>query len=55
MRTDETHIYLLVDEQHNSHYPVVIALDIEHVTVVAYIVHGIERLLDIGKALPAGL
>ena len=35
MRTNETHIYFLVDEQHNGHYTIVIALDIEHVTVVA--------------------
>jgi hypothetical protein len=35
MCADKPHIDLLVDEQHNGHYTVVIALDIEHVTVVA--------------------
>ena len=35
MCADKPHIDLLVDEQHNGHYTLVIALDIEHVTVVA--------------------
>ena len=34
MSANETHIYFPVDEQDDSHYPVVVALDIEHVSVV---------------------
>ena len=30
MCADETHIDLLVDENHHGHYPIVVALDVEH-------------------------
>ena len=55
MSANETHIDFLVDEQDDSHYSVVVSLDIEHVAIVAYIIHGIERLFDVGKILPIGL
>ena len=39
-------------ELKDGHYPVIISLDVEYIPLVAYIIHGIERLFYIGKTCP---
>ena len=47
MRANKSHIYLFVYKDNDGYYTIVIALNIEHISVVANIVNGIERFLDI--------
>ena len=55
MSANEPHINLLVDEQYNCHYPIVVALYIEHIAVVTHIVHRIERLLHVSEGVPVSI
>ncbi len=55
MSSDKPHVNLLVDEQYDGYYPIVITLYVEHIAVVANIIHHIERLLDVSKIIPVCL
>jgi hypothetical protein len=52
MRANKSHIYLFVYKDNDGYYTIVIALNIEHISVVANIVNGIERFLDVSQARP---
>ena len=54
MCTDKSHIYLFIDEEHNSYNTIVVTFDVKYISVIAYIVGGVECLLDIGKEIGLG-
>ena len=52
MRTHEAYIHFLIDEKDDCHNPVVVALYVEHIAVIAHIVHRVERPPDVSEIAP---
>jgi len=54
MCANKTHIYLFIDEQHDSYYPIVITFYIEYVSVVTRAQRFLAPLRPILKPLQLG-
>lgn len=52
MGADKPYIHELDGKLDNHHQAMIVSLDVEHIVLVAHIVHTVERSLHIGKASP---
>ena len=52
MGADEPYIYKLNSKLNNHYQAMIVSLDVEHIVLIAHIVHTVERRLHISKASP---
>lgn len=54
MRTDKPDIHRTFIEKYHGNQPVIIAFDIEHITVITHSIHATERIPYITEICPVG-
>ena len=52
MCANEPYQYVANGELYQHHQPIIVALDIENISLVAHAIHAVERLPHVGKAFP---
>ena len=52
MGADKSYIYKLNSKLNNHHQAMIVSPDVEHIVLIAHIVHTIERCLHISKTSP---